>query len=229
MKNHISLPILLLCIFSMYTATLSSQKLRELEVTGFYSPTNFTPTDVWGFNIKYNYWLYQYLGFTCGFDYNHSSIDKSFKDPKQSQYSYSIDKSIDNFSAILGIKLATPTFKNFGLIGDLLFTFEPIPYNVISFSKYMKTENHQIYSSEKSGGFSYTKFNPSYRGELSLFYQFNDEDPRIRLAIGGAITDYNPYNTYYRAEIEGVKLRDYLHLKPKSPGFMFFLRFMVSL
>lgn len=146
--------------------------------------------------------------------------------PIDKNVSYYIDdKNIVNLSGIVGIKLSSPSYKGFGIASDINFLFEPIPYNTISIDKKEFNSNSVLINNNSKNSFVFTKFNPSFSLEASIFYEIKGEASRVRIAVGGCITNYNVYNTYYQSKIDNIKLKEYLNLKPIDLPYGIFVRF----
>ncbi|HBK30552.1 MAG TPA: hypothetical protein DEF88_15805 [Porphyromonadaceae bacterium] len=171
---------------------------------------------------KYNYWLNPFVGLTIGGAATYSGIDKYLESPNDPQIVYYIeDKHILNLNCLTGIKLSSPTYKHFGLAADAGFSFEPIPFNSGSVESRNVVTNEEKVKSKTV----FTRFNPAYYLQLSLFYRKKtDTHQSCQLAIGMGVTNYNPYNTYYRTTIDGIRLKDHFELSTSKPAYTLFLR-----
>ncbi len=168
---------------------------------------------------KYNYWFNPTVGVTIGGMFLHSNIDKRFESPKDKNKAYYIDDNIFNLNCITGLKLSSPTYKNLGIMADLNFLFEPIPFNSVS----IKVVNAG--DEESKNKFVFTRFNPSYQLQASLFYNIKKQNKKImQISLGTGISNYNPYNTYYRSTIDNIKLKNQLSLSSSKIGYTVFLR-----
>lgn len=141
-----------------------------------------------------------------------------FINSKQEKY-YITDNKVSNINIISGLRFATPKWGNFGAMAKLEGSVNPIPYDVISYEKIYS--NHD---KEKSK-FIFNHFNPSYFASTGIFYDYKRKSTILRITLGYSITNYNPYNTYYHAKIEGVRLRDFKHLSTKRMAHTIFLSF----
>lgn len=175
-------------------------------------------------SFKYNHTLKPYVALSVGLNFQHTQINKMFDSPFERNAVYDIDDDIVNMNAIAGLKLTSPTFKNFGLGVDLDFQFEPIPYNPISVDKLTYDSSGDYYTKQDVGKNVYSRFNPSYHLQFSLIYHIKKQNSRLKLAVGYGISNYNVYNGYYRAKIEGAQLSRHLKLKPSKIGSSIFVR-----
>lgn len=173
---------------------------------------------------KYSYWFNRYIAYSIGGSVLYSNLENTFDSPSNNRVVYYIDDKIINLNCVTGIKISTSTIKNIGLMTDFNFQFEPIPFNSVSLDK--KTfENNSLVPAEKSKNkWVFTHFNPSYNIQVSLFYNLKNERRVTQLALGWGLGNYNAYNTYYRATVDELKLRNYLKLKPDKANFSVFLR-----
>lgn len=175
-------------------------------------------------SFKYNHALHPYVALSVGLNFQHAKINKMFDSPFESNVVYDIDDNIVNMNAIAGLKLASPTWKDFGLGVDLDFQFEPIPYSPISVDKLTYDPSSDYYTKQDVGKNVYSRFNPSYHLQFSLIYHIKQQNSRLKLAIGYGISNYNVYNGYYRAKVEGAELNRHLKLKPSKIGSSIFVR-----
>jgi hypothetical protein len=170
-------------------------------------------------STKYNYWFNPAIGLTIGGMFLHSGIDKRFESPNDKNTVYYIDDNIFNLNCVTGLKISFPAYKNIGVLADFNFLFEPVPFNSVS----VKSINPE--TEKNRNKFIFTRFNPAYQLQASLFYNIKKEDEKtVQIAIGGGISDYNPYNTYYRATIDKIKLKDHLDLSTSKMAYTVFLR-----
>jgi hypothetical protein len=215
-------------ILTFSTLVVYSQKIKEIEMEGYLLNSDLDKGISVGLGMKYNYWFSSYIGYTLGGKIDYTSIDLNFASPADEKTTYNLDSQVFNLNAIAGIKIASPTFKNIGIMADLNFMFEPIPYNYVGIDKQI-FDSQNNYPTEKSKSkVVYSKFNPSYSFEVSLFYQRNYKKMRGRIALGVGTTNFNPYNTYYQAKIDGIRLKDYAKLKPGHNSFLIFIRLIGS-
>ncbi len=175
-------------------------------------------------SFKYNHALNPYLAVSVGLNFQHAEINKTFNSPFESSAVYNIDDNIVNMNAIAGLKLNSPTWKDFGLGADLDFQFEPIPFSPISVDKLTYDLSGDYYTKKDVGKNVYSRFNPSYHLQFSLIYHIKQQNSRLKLAISYGISNYNVYNVYYRAIIEGAQLNRHLKLKPNRIGSSIFVR-----
>ena len=175
-------------------------------------------------SFKYNHGLNPYVAISVGLNFQHAEINKVLDSPFESSVVYDIDDNIVNMNAIAGLKLTSPTWKDFGLGVDLDFQFEPIPYSPISVNKLTYNLSGNNYTKKDVGKNVYSRFNPSYHLQFSLIYHIKKQTSQLKLAIGYGISNYNVYNGYYRATIEGAQLNRHLKLKPNRIGSSIFVR-----
>jgi hypothetical protein len=157
----------------------------------------------------------------------YSHIDERLDSPTNDKVVYYIDDNIINFYCITGLKIASPIVNNIGLMLDLNFHFEPIPFNSVSVEKKTFESNNSIVHEDRKNRLIYTYFNPSYNLQLSIFYDLKNENRKIRFALGCGLGNYNSYNSYYRTKIDDIRLKDYLKLKPNDLTFSTFIRISV--
>lgn len=208
------------------TNNINAQKSDGFEIDASIQSSDIEYNTSYSFAGNYNYWLNPYFGFSVGGMVLHSKIDLTFKSPKEDKVYYNIDDtSIINFNGILGLKLSTPIIGRFGLMSDFKFVFEPIPFNAFSIDKNFYDISGNLTNSKSKNRMIFTKFNPSYLLQLSVFDEIKKENTRkLRLTLGVGVTNYNPYNTYYHAKVDNVLIRDFLELIPQKPTFSFFIR-----
>lgn len=127
-------------------------------------------------------------------------------------------------SGIIGVKFSTPTYKGFGLMSDANFLFEPIPYNAISIDKRTFDTNSNLIEDKSKNKMVFTHFNPNFNIQVNLFYEVKKDSKKMRFALGGGITNYNAYNTYYRAKVDDIRLKEHLKLRPDNISAMVFVR-----
>lgn len=224
MQNpFIYLILLFLCFHSLQGY---SQKLKGFELDG-----NVISTDLdgggefaFGLAMKGNYWLNPYVGLTMGAMINYSKIDLGFESPANDRVYYELNEPIFNLNGILGLKLSSPTYKKFGVMAGFNFMFSPIPFNLVGIDKRIYESDYRHSEEKSKSRMVYTRFNPSYNVELSVFYENKAKARYTRIAFGGGITNYNPYNSYYYAKIDNLRLKEHARLRPNDVGLMFFIR-----
>lgn len=205
--------------------SLFSQKGKGFDIDAGMIVSDLSQSLAFNVSGKYNYWFNPYLGYSLGAMFNYSSIDLMIESPADKYNSYYIDdKSIINLSAITGVKFSTPTYRGFGLMSDVNFLFEPIPYNAISIDKRTFDTNGNMIEDKNKNKMVFTHFNPSFNIQLSLFYEVKKGSKKMRYALGGGLTNYNAYNSYFRAKIDGISLKEHLKLRPDNISAMVFLR-----
>lgn len=217
----------LITLLQLITANnIHAQKSDGFEIDASIQSSDIEDRASYSFAGKYNYWLNSYVGFSVGGMVLHSKIDLMFKSPKGDKVYYNIDdNSIINFNGVLGLKLSTPTIGGFGIMSDFNFVFEPVPFNAFSIDKKYYDTNGNLTDRKSKNRMIFTHFNPSYLLQLSVFYEIKKENTKkLRLALGGGMTNYNPYNTYYHAKVDGISIRDHMELIPQKPTFSFFIR-----
>lgn len=217
---------LFLFLFCINSLNSYSQKIKEHELDGhmIYTDLDGGGELTFGLAAKGNYWLNPYVALTAGVMMNYSKIDLGFYSPANNRVFYDLDEPIFNLNGILGLKLSSPTYKRFGLMSSANFMFAPIPFNLVGANR-ETYEPDSYHPKEKSKSYLvYTRFSPSYSIEFSLFYEKKKETGRVRLSLGGGITNYNPYNAYYYAKIDGLRLRDHVRLRPDDISFVLFVR-----
>lgn len=212
-------------IFSFLPQFLFSQKSKGFDLDGGMFVSDLDQGLSFNLSGKYNYWFNPYFGYSVGAMFNHSSIDLMFESPVDKYSSYYIDdKNIINLSGIIGLKFSTPTYKGFGLMSDANFVFEPIPYNTISLDKRTFDTNSNLTDDKSKNKVVFTHFNPNFNIQISSFYEVKKDSKRMRFALGGGITNYNAYNTYYRAKVDHIRLKEHLKLRPCNISAMVFIR-----
>lgn len=175
---------------------LFSQKSEGFDLDAGMFVSDLTQSLSFNLSGKYNYWFNPYLGYSLGAMFNYSSIDLMFESPVDKYSSYYIDdKKNINLSGIIGVKFSTPTYKGFGLMSDVNFLFEPIPYNAISIDKRTFDTNSNLTEDKSKNKMVFTHFNPNFNIQVNLFYEVKKDSKKMRFALGGGITNYNAYNT----------------------------------
>ncbi|MDD4516662.1 hypothetical protein [Massilibacteroides sp.] len=217
--------VLVICGFVLSLSPIYSQSKKGFEIEGGLINSDLNESLSFNLGAKYNYWINSYVGYSIGGFFSHSRIDLMFDSPKEKNVSYNLnDNNIINLSGVLGLKLVTPTFKDFGLMSDFNFLFEPIPFNVASVDKRIYDLGGNRMEEKSKNKMVYTQFNPAFSIQLSLFYDYKQNGKKTRFALGGGITNYNAYNTYYHAKIDDIRLKDHLKLKPNNLSAMIFIR-----
>lgn len=206
-----------------------SQKVQEIEMGGVMMSSNLDTGISLGLSMNYNYWVNPHVGFTIGGIMSHAKMDMGFDSPNDDKVSYYADTQIMNLNGVLGVKFSSPVFKRVGVMADLKFMFEPIPFNYIDIDKKTVDPTYEYPKEKSKNGFAFTHFNPSYAAELSLFHESKSMKRRGRISLGGGITNHNPYNTYYRSKVDGIHLKDHLKLRPDNVGLVLFLRLTGSI
>ena len=225
MKHRITTFIFIIFFSLSFSQHLLSQKSTGFDFEGGMLVSDLDESLSFNFAVKYNYWVNPYIGGSFGLIFNCSTIDRRFDSPAERMVSYYIDdKDIINLSGIVGLKLSTPTFKGFGIMSDANFLFDPIPYNSVSVDKKYFDANSYLEKNKIKSRTVFTHFNPSFSLQLSLFYEIKQDSRKMRFALGAGVTNYNVYNTYYRAKIDNIYLRDYLKLRPNDLSTVIFLR-----
>jgi len=202
-----------------------AQKYRDFEMEGNILSTNIGEGIAFGLAAKSIHWLNPYVGATIGLETYYSRIDEGFDSPKDGQIHYRLDDKVFNLNGLLGLRLSTPAYKRIGMATDFNFIFDPIPFDVVSIEKTIYEPNSYRYDEKDKTKFVFSRFNPSYRIDLSLFYQKETKTGgRARISLGGAITNFNPYNGYYRAKIDGIRLKDHVKLRSNDLNYVIFIR-----
>ncbi|NDV70195.1 porin family protein [Dysgonomonas sp. 25] len=169
---------------------------------------------------KYNYWLNDYVALSGGGMVIHSYLDTYFSTSKAT---YDVEDHIINLAGSVGVKLSTPTVKGFGVEADAAFLFDPIPFNAVVMEKRYYSL-HGDYRERDKTKMVFTQFNPSYHLQVGLFYEKKQQTGVLRFTLGAGLTNYNPYQPYYRAKIDGVRLKDELTLRPDRQSLSIFFR-----
>jgi hypothetical protein len=216
---------ILLVLLSCYPDTVFPQKSRGPEIEGSMLSNHLDPGITFNLAMKYNYWINPVLGFSFGAQFSYSEIDKNFDSPNDSRTVYYIDEDIYELNGIIGLKIAIPVYKNFGIMGDANFLFAPIPFYLVSVERDVFNAAN-VYPKERiKNKIVFTHFNPAYLLQLGVFYDFKTDDGRkVRIAAGYGISDHNPYNAYYHAKIDNIPLKNHLRLKPDKRGDIIFIR-----
>lgn len=208
------------------TNSINAQQSDGFEVDVSIQSSDIEDGATYSFAGKYHYWINPYVGFSIGGMVVHSKIDLLFKSPNENKVYYNIDdNTIVNLNGLFGLKLSTPIMGKFGVTSDLNFVFEPIPFNAFSIDKKYYDTHGNLIDRKNKNRMIFTHFNPSYLLQVSVFYEISRENnKKLRLALGSGITNYNPYNTYYNASIDGILIKNYSELIPKNPTLSFFIR-----
>lgn len=181
-----------------------------------------------GLGAKSNYWFNPYLGVSMGAVLNSSKIDLRFRSPTEQHVSYNLDAPILHLNGILGIKLASPVYKKFGLAADANFMFAPIPFDVVGIDKEIYDPQTLSADEKNRSRVVYTHFNPSYSVLFSVFYRHKASSGKGRMSLGAGFSNYNPYNSYYRAKVDGLRLKEYAVLRPDWLNFVLALRLAID-
>lgn len=216
-----------LFLFSLCSMRGYAQRFSEFELQGNMFCTDIDDGTEFAFGIagKRSFWLNPYVGMAVGAMMNYSKIDRGFQSPTDSKVYYRLDEPIVNLNGIVGLKLSTPTYKKVGMMADFNFMFAPIPFYPVGIEKEISAHPGDAFPKEKSKTrIAYTKFSPSYSVEFSLFYENKANGGRGRIAVGGGITNYNPYSPYYHAKIDNLRLRECTRLRPDDIGVVLFIR-----
>jgi len=224
MRNRLLFTVIIL--FSLTGINkIYSQKSDGLEFEGGILVSDLEESLSFNVGGKYNYWINSFVGFSVGGSFIYSRLDMRFDSPKENKVSYHLDEnSMINASGVVGLKLSTPTYKGFGLMSDFNFLFAPIPFNVVSVDKKYFDLGSNLSRDKNKNKVVFTNFNPAYAIQLSMFYEIKREGKKMRLGLGTGFTNYNVYNTYYRAKVDNIRLKDHLNLRPDKPSTMMFLR-----
>ena len=218
------LPSLLFFIFCFYSTHSQAQTDREFELEGNMLSTDIGEGVTFELAGKFIHWLNPYVGATIGLATNYSRIDETFNSPKDGQIYYDLDDKVFNLNGSLGLRLSTPVYKKMGMATDFNFIFDPIPFDVVSIEKTIYEPNSYRYDEKDITKFVFSRFNPSYRIDLSLFFEKETNVGRARIYLGGAITNFNPYNGYYRAKVDGMRLKDHIKLRSNDLNYVIFIR-----
>lgn len=219
---------LIVLLLMLYPALGHSQKVNELEMEIGLLSNDLDDIAV-DFSLKYNRWFNPHVAIVYGGMISSAKIDFSFDSPQDEHISYDLDEDCFALNGILGLKLASPVYKKVGVMADVAFLFEPIPFNVISPDKQIYKPGEAYPDSKSKTKTVYTHFNPSYAVQLSLFYEMKHNKRRGRFALGGGIGNRNQYNVYYRAKVDGYRLKDFHQLRPDKPSFQLFIRYSGTL
>ncbi|WP_329905356.1 hypothetical protein [Porphyromonas pogonae] len=132
------------------------------------------------------------------------------------------DEKDEDIQVLIGLKLSTSAMYKIGAVADFNFKFSPIPLYHLHVEKMTKpqqpynTTNFREMKITDHGKTVYTGFNPTLECKVSVFYL-------IKTFVRAGISNYNPYNAYYRSSVDGLKLRDHLSLKPDKANMIFTL------
>lgn len=207
-----------------HTALLHAQYAKGFTMEAAMHDTDLDTELFFDLALKYDYWFNRFTGVSFGGMVNFSKMDSGFGSPVNDNVRYELDDFVLNFSGIIGMKFATPTFKGFGLECDLNLLVAPVPFNLVSVDKRTYVEEEDKYNNTYKMQVVYTHFNPAYSMQASVFYQKRGKSKITRISLGAGLSNYNPYNVYYRASIEDIELKNHLHLKPSKQSYMIFLR-----
>lgn len=223
MKGVLRILIILFLWLSGYE-TVRAQYARGYEIDLAVHDTDLDTDYFFDLAVKYNHWFSRYTGISIGALVNGSKLDMGFDSPDDANVYYDLDNFVLNLTGTVGMKFATPTVKGFGLACDLNLLVAPIPLNIVSVNKRYYHEDEGYTSNSYQSQVVYTRFNPAYSAQVSLFYDKRKKSSRMRFAVGAGISNYNPYNAYYHADIDDIKLRDHVKLKPSDQSIMIFVR-----
>jgi hypothetical protein len=239
-KNNQAKKLLLIGLFLLFTSQLkASEKEIEADIeaeAGILSSELLNEGFPYYLSGSFICWFHPYAGISAGINFVKAKIDESFASPLETNVKYVIESDIQKVNATLGIKLLTPTFKNLGLMADLKFSFAPVPLGLVSVDKYftpptnvdMTKPGYYLVTShfmEHKTKIVYTHFNPAFILKGGIFFNYkNHKGDKMRIALGLGMSQYNPYNTYYRASIDGMPLKKYLKLKSDQNIYSIFIQ-----
>ena len=215
--------ILFAFLLTIAPGKLFAQRTTELELEGGIRVSDLVEPASFYLSLKTVRWLNPYFAYTIGGGLSFVRINTGFRLPHNTEIRYHIDDRVFDFLAITGLRLATPAFRNIGLMADVNFMIEPIPLGFVSVSRTDFSNPPGPPARSYHSRFVYTRFNSGYNIQLSAFHNFNSED--FRLAVGFGFGNFNPLNTYYRAVLNDIRLSNYLRLRPERMNFSIFVRF----
>lgn len=228
--NPMKLKNILLFALIIISSATYSQNNNELSLSLELNNQENYEKIAFGGNVKFTKWLNNYFGLQGGLKVYKHEVDFYINSPisNNEDYYFSEDKRFE-IQGILGFSLSSPIHSNFGIMFESSFLFNIIPYDNISYSidsenKIGRTSN---YESKKYDKWIYNHFNPSFSLELSIFVSKKSSPARLNFGIG--INNQNPLNAYYRATIDGFKLKDYADLSFYKMNIVLFIRFSAML
>jgi hypothetical protein len=214
--------LLLALLLTVAPDTLFAQRARGIDLEGgIRSSLDLMMPASFYLSGKYAWWRNPHFAYTVGVGFSYVPLNRFPLSFVRRGVRYHIDNNVVNLFAATGLRFVTPAFRNIGLMADADFVFEPIPFLFASISSYDFRYGH-IGMSRTS--LVYTRFNPSYNIQISAFYNFTRGGSRGRLAVGFGLDSYNPLNTYYRATVNDIRLRDHVRLRSERMNFSVFLR-----
>lgn len=221
---------ILLFISIITTSITYCQNNNELSLSFELNSQEDYEKIAFGGNVKFTKWLNNYFGLQGGLKVYKHEVDFYINSPisNNDDYYFNEDKQFE-IQGILGFSLSSPIHANFGIMLESSFLFDIIPYDNISYildsrNTIGKTSN---YESKKYDKWIYNHFNPSFSLELSIFVSKKSSPARVNFGIG--INNQNPLNAYYRAIIDGFKLKNYADLSFDKLNIVLFLRFSAML
>ncbi|GAB6009986.1 hypothetical protein [Dysgonomonas reticulitermitis] len=176
--------VFLLIFILLVSGRVMAQKRSGFELeAGLYAPTGDDESFPYYISGKYCYWFNSYLAYTIGGGGVYSRFDGSFDSPKNRNTVYYIenDKMISLY-CMVGLKAVTPSYKHIGLIANLNFQFEPIPFNTVAIDKKTFSLGNTMPESKYISKFVFTRFNPCYNLQLGLFYDLKSENRITRFS-----------------------------------------------
>ncbi|HJD92292.1 hypothetical protein [Bacteroides coprosuis] len=164
----------------------------------------------WYLGFKLNYNLNRFSAVYAGANLNFARIEQSRKSGEYT--TYSLDAPLMNLNTSIGAKVFTPLTAKIGVMADASFLFSPIPFNLVRLDEEKLSVTGGVYESDRYLKGVYTHFNPTFKISAYLFFKIPSVDD-ARMYVGYSVSNYNILNSYYRAEVHGVKLKDYFDLK----------------
>ncbi|MCH4895241.1 hypothetical protein E0494_00790 [Marinilabiliaceae bacterium JC040] len=224
-QKSIFIIISLLISFSCY-----SQNRHELgigyEIASQENQNNFS----YGYNLRYTRWLNKNIGLQAGFRTYKHLIDISFNNPFNNNIDYNFyEYRRREYQANLGFVVSSSRNNRIGVMLETSFLFNLFPYENIEYTIDSEEQIGDTYTRESydDDKWVFNRFNPSFSFEFSIFVKKKKSPLRLNFGIG--LNNQNPLIAYYRAEIDGFKLKDHLDLSFEKLNVVLFIRFSAYL
>lgn len=150
---------------------------------------------------------YLSLGVGGKFSYVHTgNLGEWYSDDNQ-RYDFNTDKPLMSLDGVGTIGLYLPVVKNFGLYGEASLSFSILPWDYLEVKKY-EAENPHTYDTKSV--YAYNNFSPRLFGGVGVYYDFKQENSKLRIALGYGYGHYDAFHGCRKKTFDGQKLREHL-------------------
>lgn len=208
-KKKSSFRRLLLCVILLIVVQFSSaQHTKGWGAVGsvyLNSPYGNYIADV---GVVHSWGLGKYLSVGAGMKYSYVHTGNLGEWYWEShRYVFNVDKSMMSLDGVGTINVYCPIVRNFGIYGNVLFTFDILPWDYVEVKKYSQ-DAPQTY--ETKSIYAFNNFAPRLFGGGGLYYDIKQANNTLRITLGYGCGRYDSFQGCRKKVYDGQVLGEHI-------------------